>query len=78
LPTQPQQNPDEATARRVQVAMDYDPQPPFGRIDWDRVPLAPRAVRGAIGLVAPLLTAKAKRLTRSDRMQAARSGGRSN
>jgi transcriptional regulator GlxA family with amidase domain len=25
---------DEATARRVQLALDYDPQPPFGRIDW--------------------------------------------
>ncbi len=28
---------DEATARRVQLAIDYDPQPPFGRIDWAHV-----------------------------------------
>ena len=65
---------DEATARKVQVAMDYDPQPPFGRIDWDRVPVAPRGVRGAIGLAAPLLTARAKRLTRSERTRAALGG----
>jgi transcriptional regulator GlxA family with amidase domain len=58
---------DEATARRVQLALDYDPQPPFGRIDWDHVPLAPRAVRGGIGLAAPVLAAKPKRLLRSDR-----------
>jgi transcriptional regulator GlxA family with amidase domain len=25
---------DEATARRVQLALGYDPQPPFGGIDW--------------------------------------------
>jgi transcriptional regulator GlxA family with amidase domain len=62
---------DEATARRVQLAMDYDPQPPFGRIDWDHVPLAPRAVRGGIGLAAPLLAAKPRRLTRRERRASA-------
>jgi transcriptional regulator GlxA family with amidase domain len=58
---------DEATARRVQLAMDYDPQPPLGRIDWTQVPLLPRVVRGGIGLASPLIVAKPKRLTRSER-----------
>ena len=57
---------DEATARQVQLALDYDPQPPFGRIEWDRVPPAPRALRGALGLAAPFLAARPKRLTRQE------------
>ena len=57
---------DEATTRRVQLALDYDPQPPFGRIDWAQVPLPPRLLRGAIGRAAPLIAARPKRLTRSD------------
>jgi hypothetical protein len=28
---------DEATARMVQLAIEYDPHPPFGPIDWDQV-----------------------------------------
>jgi transcriptional regulator GlxA family with amidase domain len=58
---------DEATARRVQLAMDYDPRPPFGRIDWAHVDRLPRVVRGVISLAAPLITAKPKRLTRTER-----------
>ena len=58
---------DEATARRVQLALDYDPQPPFGGIDWAHVPLLPRVIRGGIRLAAPLIAAKPKRLTKSDR-----------
>ena len=57
---------DEATARRVQLALDYDPRPPFGGIDWAHVGLLPRALRGGIGLAGPLIAAKPKRLTRSD------------
>lgn len=57
---------DETTARRVQRAMDYDPQPPFGQIDWADVPLPPRLLRAAIGLAAPAIAAKPKRLTKSD------------
>ncbi|MGY1638914.1 DJ-1/PfpI family protein [Geodermatophilus sp. SYSU D00742] len=56
---------DEATARRVQLALDYDPQPPFGGIDWAHIPPLPRAVRGAIGLLAPAITARPRRLTRA-------------
>ena len=58
---------DEATARRVQLALDYDPRPPFGNVDWANVALAPRLLRGAVGLAAPLLAAKPKRLTREER-----------
>ncbi len=36
---------DEATAQRVQLAIDYDPQPPLERIDWAHVGLLPSAVR---------------------------------
>jgi hypothetical protein len=28
---------DEPTARMVQLAIEYDPYPPFGGIDWDQV-----------------------------------------
>ena len=56
---------DEATARRVQLALDYDPQPPFGGIDWANIPRLPRAMRGAIGLLAPVIAARPRRLTRA-------------
>jgi transcriptional regulator GlxA family with amidase domain len=58
---------DEATARRVQRAVDYDPQPPWGGIDYAGIPRFPRAVRGAIGLTAPVLAARSRRLTRAGR-----------
>lgn len=57
---------DEATARRMHAALDYDPQPPFGRVDWAHVPLPPRLLRGAISLAAPAIAAKPKWLTSSD------------
>jgi transcriptional regulator GlxA family with amidase domain len=28
---------DQATAQRIQLSIEYDPQPPFGGIDWSRV-----------------------------------------
>jgi transcriptional regulator GlxA family with amidase domain len=56
---------DEATARRVQRAIDYDPQPPWGGIDYAHIPRFPRALRGAIGLLAPAIAAKPKRLARA-------------
>ena len=56
---------DEATARRIQQAIDYDPQPPFGGIDWDHLPLVARLARAAIGLAAPFIAAKPRRLTRT-------------
>jgi transcriptional regulator GlxA family with amidase domain len=63
---------DEATARRVQLALDYDPQPPFGRIDWAHVGLLPRVLRGGIGLASPVIAARPKRLTRSERTERAK------
>jgi len=56
---------DEATARRVQRAIDYDPQPPWGGIDYAHIPPFPRVLRGGIGLLAPAIAAKPKRLTRT-------------
>jgi putative intracellular protease/amidase len=58
---------DEETARQIQLAIDYDPQPPFGRIDWKHVALLPRLMRTGIGVAAPVLAAKPKRLTKSAR-----------
>ena len=58
---------DEETARRIQLAIDYNPQPPFGGIDWNHVYLLPRLMRTGIGFAAPVLAAKPKRLTRSTR-----------
>jgi transcriptional regulator GlxA family with amidase domain len=65
---------DEATARRVQALVDYDPQPPFGGIDWTHVPRAARLFRTGIGLASPLLTRRARRLLRSERERATRVG----
>jgi transcriptional regulator GlxA family with amidase domain len=58
---------DEATARQVQLAIDYDPKPPYGGIDYAHIPPLPRAMRGAIGLLAPAIAARPKRLTRAGR-----------
>jgi transcriptional regulator GlxA family with amidase domain len=60
---------DQATAQRVQLAIDYDPLPPFGGIDWEHLGLRPRAVQSAIGLAAPVITARSKRLTKADRLR---------
>jgi hypothetical protein len=62
---------DEAAARRIQLALDYDPEPPFGAIDWDHVDRLPKTMRRAIGLGAPFLAAKPKRLTRAERRRGA-------
>jgi transcriptional regulator GlxA family with amidase domain len=58
---------DEATAREVQRALDYDPRPPFGRLDYAEMELPLRAKRAAATLTAPLFTARPKRLTRQER-----------
>jgi transcriptional regulator GlxA family with amidase domain len=34
---------DRATAQRIQLSIEYDPHPPFGGIDWNRVGDAERA-----------------------------------
>ncbi len=58
---------DETTARRVQLALDYDPQPPHGGIDYDHIPSLPHVLRGAIGLTGPALGARTRRLTNAGR-----------
>ena len=55
---------DEASARQAQLRLDYDPQPPFGRLDYDDMGLPLRAGRAWVSLMAPLLTARPRRLTR--------------
>ena len=58
---------DEATARQVQLSIEYDPQPPFGRIDWDHIGLLPRTVRAGVTLAAPFLAFQPKRMTSQGR-----------
>lgn len=58
---------DEATARKAQLAIDYDPRPPYGGIDYARISRFPHALRGAIGLAAPVVTARPKRLVQAGR-----------
>lgn len=57
---------DEETARRVQWLIQYDPQPPFGGIDYAHMKRLPRLLRGMFSLMAPLYTRKALRLTRQE------------
>lgn len=58
---------DEATARLVQQRLDYDPQPPFGPIDWNESRLFTSVPRVAFRVAAPLLTFQPKRLLRQNR-----------
>lgn len=54
---------DEATARKVQLAIQYDPHPPFGQIDWDNLGLMFRLTRGYVNLQARSIAAKPRQLT---------------
>lgn len=54
---------DEATMRQVQLAIQYDPAPPYGRIDYSRMGFMARILTLVMRLRAPFLTAKPKRLT---------------
>jgi transcriptional regulator GlxA family with amidase domain len=58
---------DEETARRVQRSLGYDPHPPYGGIDYDHLGAWVGTVRAAMGLAAPMIAAKPKRLTRQGR-----------
>jgi transcriptional regulator GlxA family with amidase domain len=57
---------DEKTARRVQWLIQYDPQPPFGGIDYSHFKLLPRLLRFISGLRAYIYTPKVRRLTRQE------------
>lgn len=56
---------DERTARQVQQILHYDPAPPFGGIDYDRLPMLMRAMRGLMTLTSPLYTRTPRRLMRA-------------
>src|SRR5918994_4068828 len=47
---------NEATARRVQLALHYDPDPPFGGIHYKQLPPLMRTVRALITLTVPAYT----------------------
>ncbi len=55
---------DEETARKVQWLIQYDPQPPFGGIDYQHMKLVPRVIRGLNSPRALFYTRKPRRLTR--------------
>lgn len=57
---------DEATARQVQLSLDYDPQPPFGRPDYGDMGLRLWSIRASASLGAPFLTAGPKRLAQQN------------
>jgi hypothetical protein len=57
---------NEVMARNVQWLIQYDPQPPFGGIDYQHMKLFPRLLRGIFSLMAPFYTGKARQLTRQE------------
>src|SRR5215211_1197912 len=58
---------DEQTAREVQYRLSYDPEPPFGGIDYERIGGQLGVWRAGVSLAAPVIAAKPKRLTRQGR-----------
>ena len=56
---------DRETARKVQLDIEYDPQPPFGGLDLEQMGALPRAVRAGVSAAAPLMTRRPKRLSRA-------------
>jgi transcriptional regulator GlxA family with amidase domain len=58
---------DETTARLIQQRLDYDPQPPFGHIDWNKTGLYTAVPRALLRVAAPFLTIQAKQLLRQNR-----------
>src|SRR5215204_49142 len=55
---------DEQKAREVQYRLGYDPEPPFGGIDYEHIGGQLGAWRTGVSLTAPVIAAKPKRLTR--------------
>src|SRR6266702_2735004 len=55
---------NQAAAQSAQVGIEYDPQPPFGGIDYRHMKLLPRVIRGMSSLRAPFYTRKPRQLTR--------------
>jgi transcriptional regulator GlxA family with amidase domain len=55
---------DEATARQAQLAVHYDPAPPFGQIAYERLPTLFKVIRTAVQLQAPFYTRKPRQMLR--------------
>jgi transcriptional regulator GlxA family with amidase domain len=55
---------DERTSREVQYRLGYDPEPPFGGIEYEWIGGQLGAWRAGVSLAAPVLAAKPKRLTK--------------
>jgi len=51
----------------VQYRLDYDPEPPFGGIDYEHIGGRLGAWRAGLSLAAPIIAARPKRLTRLTR-----------
>ena len=58
---------DEQTSREVQYRLGYDPELPFGGIDYEHIGGQLGAWRAGVSLAAPIIAAKPKRLTRQNR-----------
>jgi transcriptional regulator GlxA family with amidase domain len=58
---------DEQTSREVQYRLGYDPEPPFGGIDYEHIGGQLGAWRAGVSLAAPVIAAKPKRLSRQNR-----------
>jgi transcriptional regulator GlxA family with amidase domain len=58
---------DEETMRRVQASVGYDPEPPFGPLDYDHLPRPGRALRTLLTLSSPLVTRKPRRMAAAGR-----------
>jgi len=58
---------DDHRAREVQYRLGYDPEPPFGGIDYEHIGGQLGAWRTGVSLAAPVIAAKPKRLTKQGR-----------
>ncbi len=56
---------DREMARRVQLDIEYDPQPPFGALDLEEMDTLPRVARAAVSAAAPMMTRRPKKLSRA-------------
>ena len=58
---------DEQKSREVQYRLGYDPEPPFGGIEFEHIGGQLGAARAVVSLAAPVIAAKPRRLTRQGR-----------
>jgi transcriptional regulator GlxA family with amidase domain len=58
---------DEQTSREVQYRLGYDPEPPFGGVDYEQIGGQLGIWRAGVSLAAPVIASKPKRLTRQGR-----------